>query len=104
MANIHQTMKRIEKLYADLRGTREELITCVLELYRWHDEVRPLVASVTQDIERMGRTIRQHQKEIDVLAGSARQRWAWVVMGVVAGGAVGTIFLAGVLAAVLWGN
>ena len=93
MANIHQTMKRVEALYADLLGTREEITRCVEELQRWQREVSTAAVSLTEDIEQLGRTIQEQQQQIDATAARGREQWGWVLMAVAVGGAAVAIFL-----------
>ena len=93
MANIHQTMKRVAALYEDLLGTREELTRCSGELQRWQREVSTAAVSLTEDIERLGRTIQEQQKQIDATAARGREQWGWVLMAVAIGGASVAIFL-----------
>ena len=82
MANIHQTLKRVEALYAELLGTREEITRCVEELQRWQEESRAWRARVreerqaaVEDVERLGRAAKKEREEIELLARATRERW-----------------------------
>lgn len=82
MANIHQTMKRVEALYADLLGTRQEITRCVQELRDWQEEnrvwrarVQEEVQAAVKDVERIGRAVKRQREEIEVLASEAQARW-----------------------------
>ena len=89
MANIHQTLKRVEALYADLLGTREELTRCVQELQRWQSEqeklsregqqaLRELRTSVARDVEYLGETVRHQRRQMEQVA--ANERWVWLIL------------------------
>ena len=103
MANIHQTMKRVEALYADLLGTREEITRCVEELQRWQREqeqvsqeaLRSLIRlrdEVTHDVGLLGQQVRQQKRDLEQLA-AAERNWAWMILWVGIFGAVLAILL-----------
>ena len=84
MANIHQTMKRIEALYAELVVTHKNIIRCVKELQRWQQEqenlsreaersVRELRRTVDASLRRLGQTVVEQEQKIAQL--SAEERW-----------------------------
>ncbi len=91
MANIHQTMKRVEALYADLLGTRKEITRCVGELQRWQSEqeqssresLRTLIRlrdEVAHDVGLLGQTVRRQKREMEQLA-AAERNWFWMIVG-----------------------
>ena len=102
MANIHQTMKRVEALYADLLGTREEITRCVEELRRWQSEqeqlsqeaqrsVRELRRTVDTSLRRLGQTVVEQEQKIARL--HAEEPWALMLVLIAFGGAALAIFL-----------
>lgn len=105
MANIHQTLKRVEALYADLLGTREEITRCVGELQRWQqeerewrrrsqEETRALVQEARDDVARLRREAKEARQEIDAAARGTGERWrAFLLFVAICGAALAALLL-----------
>ena len=95
MANIHQTLKRVEALYAALLGTREEITRCVEELQRWQQEQRALrrevaeetrqaALSTTESLKALAEAAKQHREILAAATPVARREghsFEWSMVG-----------------------